>query len=80
MFIFWNVAMFHMLWTLSRRAKDQMGETDGGYPAWVGRSLTVYLQALTSVKDRPMRRRILLLSVLLTLSIAVFTYFKTRAL
>jgi len=80
MFLLWNAAMFHMLWTLNRRANERLNQTGGSYPAWATHSLKVFRHALTSDKDRPLRRRILWLSVLLALSIAGFTILQMRAL
>jgi hypothetical protein len=80
LFVIWAAAMFHMLWRLNKRSLDQLDQTGGGYPTWVGHSLRVFFGALTSDKDRRMRRRILILTGLLTLSIAVHSYIVTRAL
>lgn len=79
-FVIWAGAMFHMLWRLNKRSIDRLNETGGGYPTWVGHSLRVFFGAVTSDKDRRMRRRILILTGLLVLSIATHSYIVTRAL
>ena len=77
-FVIWAVAMFHMLWRLAKRSLDRLEQTGGGYPTWVGHSLKIFLGALTSDKDRAMRRRILILTGLLILSIAAHAYVVSR--
>ena len=79
-FVIWAGAMFHMLWRLNKRSSQRLEETGGGYPTWVGHSLKVFFGAVTSDKDRRMRRRILILTGLLILSTAIHTYIVTRAL
>ena len=78
-FVIWAAAMFHMLWRLNQRSLDRLDQTGGGYPTWLGHSLKEFLGAVTSDKDREMRRRILILTGLLILSIAVHSYVVTRA-
>jgi hypothetical protein len=77
-FVIWAAAMFHMLWRLTKRSLDRLDETGGGYFTWVGHSLKEFLGAVTSDKDRSMRRRILILTGLLILSIALHSYVVTR--
>ena len=77
-FVIWAVAMFHMLWRLTQRSLERLEQTGGGYFTWVGHSLKEFFGAVTSDKDRAMRRRILILTGLLILSIALHSYVVTR--
>ena len=77
-FVIWAAAMFHMLRRLNKRSLERLEQTGGGYPTWVGHSLKVFFGALTSDKDRRMRRRILILTGLLIVSIAAHTYVVSR--
>jgi hypothetical protein len=76
--LIWAAAMFHMLWRLNKRALGRLDETGGGYPTWVGHSLKTFLGAVTSGKDRGMRRRIVILTLLLALSIAAHSLVVSR--
>lgn len=77
-FILWAVTMFRTLWRLGRRALKPSDPRQKGVFGWVERSLRVYGDFLTSDKDRPDRRLILLLTLLLVLILAGRIYLITR--
>lgn len=64
-FLVWVVAMFRMLWRLTRRSMERLDETGGGYFTWMGHSLRAFRGFLTSEEDRRERRRLLLLTAVL---------------
>jgi hypothetical protein len=64
-FILWAAAMFHMLWRLTKRSRERLAQTGGGYFKWVGHNLTVFADFFTSEEDRPARNRLFILTGLL---------------
>ena len=61
--VIWVVAMFRMLWRLTKRSLARLEETGGGYFRWLGHSLAVFAEFFTLEEDRQERWRILLLTI-----------------